>query len=114
MTDLQASNNDFSEEGMQLLSEVLKRMNSLIIVNLSNCINPMKPHNGLKYLIEGVLSNKKSLIEVYISGNHYNNDNLAVEGIKRMFSELIHVKKLDISCMALNKKDCKQVIAAFK
>ena len=64
ITDLQASGNDFSEEGMQLLSEVLKRMNSLIIVNLSNCINPFKRHNGLKYLIDGVLSNKETLIEV--------------------------------------------------
>jgi len=89
-------------------------MNSLIIINLSNCINPLKRHNGLKYLIEGVLSNKESLIEVYISGNHYNNDNLAVEGIKRIFFELIHVKKLDISCLGLNKKDCKRVINAFK
>ena len=82
-------------------------MNSLIIVNLSNCINPFKRHNGLKYLIEGVLSNRESLIEVRISGNHYNNDDLAVEGIKRMLFELIHVKALDISCMGLNKKDCK-------
>ena len=89
-------------------------MNSLIIVNLSNCINPFKRHNGLKYLIEGVLSNRESLIEVRISGNHYNNDDLAVQGIKRMFFELIHVKTLDISCMGLNKKDCKKVIGAFK
>ena len=64
ITDLQARGNDFSEEGMQLLSEVLKRMNSLITVNFSNCINPFKRHNGLKYLIDGVLSNKNSLVEV--------------------------------------------------
>jgi hypothetical protein len=99
---------------MQLLSEVLKRMNSLITINLSNCINPFKRHNGLKYLIDGVLSNKKSLIEVLISGNHYNYDDLAVEGIKRMFFELIFVRTLDISSMGLNKNDCKKIVNAFK
>jgi hypothetical protein len=99
---------------MQQLSEVLKRMKSLIIVNLSNCINPFKRHNGLKYLIDGVISNKETLIEVQISGNHYNYDYLAVEGIKRMFFEFIHVKTLDISSLGLNKKDCIQVIGAFK
>ena len=31
-----------------------------------------------------------------------------------MFFELIYVRTLDISCMGLNKKDCKQVIGAFK
>ena len=77
-------------------------MNSLMIVNLSNCINPLKRHNGLKYLIDGILSNKESLVEVKISGNHYNNDPLAVESIKRIFFELIHVRTLDISCMGLN------------
>ena len=89
-------------------------MNSLIIVNLSNCINPFKRHNGLKYLIEGLLSNKETLIEIQISGNHYNDDDLAVEGIKRMFFEFIHVRTLDISSMGLNKKNCKKVINAFK
>lgn len=60
----------------------------------------------MKYLIDGVLANKNTLVEVYISGNHYNNDEIAVENLKRLFFELIHVKTLDISSMGLNKKDC--------
>ena len=104
--DLQAEGNDFSEEGMKLLSEVLKRMNSLQILNLKNCINPKKKHSGLKYLIEGLLANKNSLIEVKISDNNYNKDQLAVDGVKRMFFEFINVRLLDISNLGFNKKDC--------
>jgi len=60
----------------------------------------------LKYLLDGVLANKNTLIEVLISGNHYNNDEIAVESLKRLFFELIKLKTLDISSMGLNKKDC--------
>ena len=57
-------------------------------------------------MIDGVLANKNTLLEVYISGNNYNNDESAVCGLKRLFFELIHVKTLDISSIGLNKKDC--------
>ena len=60
-----------------------------------------------------MLANKETLVEVQISGNHYNKDDLAVESLKRMFFELIHVKILDISSLGLNKKDCKKLINAF-
>lgn len=60
----------------------------------------------MKYLLDGVLANKNTLIEVLISGNHYNNDEIAVESLKRLFFELIKLKTLDISSMGLNKKDC--------
>ena len=60
----------------------------------------------MKYLLDGVLANKNTLLEVYISGNHYNNDEIAVESLKRLFFQLINLKILDISSMGLNKKDC--------
>ena len=60
----------------------------------------------MKYLLDGVLANKNTLIEVLISGNHYNNNEIAVESLKRLFFELVKLKTLDISSMGLNKKDC--------
>lgn len=60
----------------------------------------------MKYLLDGVLANKNTLIEVLIAGNHYNNNESAVESLKRLFFELIKLKTLDISSMGLNKKDC--------
>jgi len=49
-------------------------MKSLETIYLKNCINPFKKHNGLKFIIKGLIENNKTLRKVDISGNHYNND----------------------------------------
>ena len=54
-------------------------METLEKVNLANCINPQKPHNGLKYLIQALITNRATLQYVDISGNNWNKDMAVVD-----------------------------------
>lgn len=59
---------------MKQLIEVFEEMETLEIVNMANCINPYKPHSGLKYLIQALVTNRATLRYADVSGNTWNKD----------------------------------------
>lgn len=88
---------------MQALGLVFERMQSLETLIIKNCINPFKKHSGLKFIIQGLIQNKKTLRKVDISGNSYNNDKICVENLEKMILQCVFLRNLNISSLGLNK-----------
>lgn len=98
---------------MQALGLVFERMLSLETVNIKNCINPFKKHSGLKFIIQGLIKNKKTLRKVDISGNSYNSDKICIENLEKLILECVFLRNLNISSLGLNKQGCKKIIEVF-
>lgn len=110
LLEFEASGNDFDIDAMKQLIEVFEEMETLEVCKMANCINPYKPHSGLKYLIQGLITNKETLKYVDVSGNTYNNDMEVVEQIQLMLKHCMVMKSVNISCLGLNKKACKMIV----
>lgn len=99
---------------MKQLVEIFEEMETLEVLNMARCINPYKPHSGLKYLVKGLITNYKTLKYVDISHNTYNNDMEVVEQIQAMMKKCMNMKSLNISCLGMNKKACQAILKTFK
>jgi hypothetical protein len=84
LREFEAAGNDFCVDGMKQLIEVFEEMETLERLNMANCINPYKPHSGLKHLIKALISNRETLQYVDISGNTWNKDMEVVKQIQLM------------------------------
>jgi len=98
---------------MKQLIEVFEEMETLERINMANCINPYKPHSGLKHLIKALVSNRATLQYVDISGNTWNKDMEVVQQIQIMLQKCLVMKSLNISCLGISKKGCQAIIKTF-
>lgn len=114
LTEFHASGNDFCIEGMKQLIEIFEEMETLEVLDMSRCINPYKPHSGLKYLVKGLITNYRTLKYVDISHNTFNNDMEVVEQIQAMMKKCMNMKSLNISCLGMHKKACQAILQTFK
>lgn len=61
LREFEAAGNDFCVDSMKQLIEVFEEMETLERLNMANCINPYKPHSGLKHLIKALNTNRATL-----------------------------------------------------
>lgn len=61
LKEFSASGNLFKEEGLQILGQIFDKMQSLEVVNLSNCISDDKKNNGLHLMIQAIHTNRSTI-----------------------------------------------------
>ena len=108
------ANNEFiNEKSMKVFGKFFGLMKSCRVLDISNNVT-CGDHKALKWLLEGLVLSKNSLVELNISNNKSINCEGTLDVLCQLLTDNLQLKILNISNLGMNKDNCDKLLAFLK